>query len=320
MIKEEILNRLRKISAEEEGLLKGETINRSIYMNQGSNEIDAKHLLERGKLITIRPHTRFVHFPEHTHNYVEMVYMCCGETTHVVNGKKIVLKEGELLILAQSATHEVYRAEENDIAVNFIILPQFFDKTLEMIQQEETPLTKFITDCLENKGNADYLYFQVGDVLPIQNLLENLLWTLEEKLPNKRRILQISMGLLFLQLMNHTDRLVYEKPEEEVVVRTLRYIEENYSDASLKELSKLLHYDLSWLSREIKHKTSKTFKQLLQEKRLSQAAYFLTCTSFRVNDIGEMVGYSNLSYFHRIFYEAYGGTPKEYRERSKRLR
>ncbi len=31
---------------------------------------------EDGKLIQIRTHTRFVHFPVHNHNFVEVVYMC----------------------------------------------------------------------------------------------------------------------------------------------------------------------------------------------------------------------------------------------------
>ena len=48
--------------------------------------MDAGKLLERGKLIDIRPHTRFIRFPAHSHNYVEMIYMCQGSTVHTING------------------------------------------------------------------------------------------------------------------------------------------------------------------------------------------------------------------------------------------
>ncbi|UKI38518.1 MAG: hypothetical protein L6V93_04080 [Clostridiales bacterium] len=51
--------------------------------------------------------------------------MCKGETTHIVNGRKIVLREGELLFLGQNASQEILPASEDDIAVNFIILPDF---------------------------------------------------------------------------------------------------------------------------------------------------------------------------------------------------
>lgn len=316
MINEELLDSLRIISPEEKALLDGSTgIQRGIYMDADSDVIDAGRLLDSGRLITIRPHTRFAHFPEHSHNYVEMVYMCCGSTTQIANGKQILLHEGELLLFGQGARQEILPAGENDIAVNFLILPQFFDKVLEMLDEDKTPLRKFIMDSLGNStGNTNCLYFQVADVLPIQNLIENLIWTLlRGTSPSRRSICQTTMGLLFMQLMNYTDRLVSGSTEEAAIVKVLRYIEENYRTGSLTEIADTLHYDLYWLSREIKRRTGKTYKELLQEKRLTQAAYFLKHTSLRVEEVGEAVGYRNLSYFHRIFQERYGVTPKKYR-------
>lgn len=320
MINEELLQSLRVISPEEQTLLAGSTgIQRGIYMDANSDIIDAKKLLDSGRLITLRPHTRFAHFPEHSHNYVEVVYMCSGSTTHLANGKEIHLHEGELLFFGQGARQEILPAGEQDIAVNFIILPQFFDKVLEMLDEEETPLRKFIVDSLKG-NNANCLYFQVADVLPIQNLIENLIWTLMGtvssgvSISNRRTICQTTMGLLFLQLLNHTDRLGSQSSEEAATVRVLHYIEENYRTASLTEIAGALHYDLYWLSREIKRSTGKTFKELLQEKRLLQAAYFLRHTNLLVDEVGEAVGYSNLSYFHRIFFERYHLTPKKFRD------
>ena len=316
MIQKQLLDILRVISPEERALLNGmDEIQRGIYMEANSNVIDAKKLLDSGRLLAIRPHTRFVHFPEHSHNYVEMVYMCCGSTTHIANGKRIVLREGELLLFGQGARQEILAAGENDIAVNFIILPQFFDKALEMLDEEETPLRKFIVDSLRG-GSANCLYFQVADVLPIQNLIEDLIWTLlRGASPNRRSICQTTMGLLFMHLLNYTDRLVSGSTEEAAIVKVLRYIEENYSNSSLTEIADTLHYDICWLSREIRRRTGRTYKELLQEKRLTQAAYYLTHTGLRVEEVGEAVGYSNLSYFHRIFQQKYGVTPKKYRDR-----
>lgn len=313
MINEELLSTLRAVTQEEQALLSGsDTIQRSIYMYGNSNVIDAKKLLDSGRLIAVRPHTRFVHFPEHRHNYVEVVYMCCGTTTHIANGRPIVLRPGELLFFGQGARQEILPAGEKDIAVNFIILPQFFDKVLEMLE-EETPLRRFIVDSLRD-DNANCLYFQVSDVVPIQNLVENLIWTvMKGPLPNRRAICQTTMGLLFMQLLNHTDRLASQSSHEAATVQVLRYIEENYPSGSLTEIAGRLHYELHGLSREIKRSTGKTFKTLLQEKRLAQAAYYLKHTTLRIEEVASAVGYSNLSYFHRIFMEKYGMTPRTFR-------
>lgn len=312
----DILRHLCRITAEEQAILDGRTtIDRDIYMQGHGNTINAKKLLSSGKLITIRPHTRFIHFPEHTHDYVEMVYMCSGGTTHIVNGKRIRLEQGDLLFLSQSATHEICRAEENDVAVNFIVLPDFFANSLFVIGEEETPLRKFLVDCLcgQNTGPG-FLLFNVSEVVPIQNLVENLLWTLIQETPNKRKMSQMTMALLFLQLMGRTDMLLTDDQEDAAVFQVLRYVEASYRDGSFAEIAQQLHYDPSWLSREIKRKTGKTYTQLVQEKRLAQAAFLLKNTDRNVADISAAVGYENISFFHRIFAAAYGKSPKHYRD------
>lgn len=326
MIREELLQHLRPITEEEQAALDGrEEVDRSLYVKDAENlvadkqgnldVINSEKLLENGRIITIRPHTRFVHFPEHRHDYIEVVYMCAGSTTHIINGAKLQLQEGELLFLGQNAVQEILPAGENDIAVNLIILPQFFDTALSMMGEEESPLHRFIIDVLTGETATGYLYFQVADVMPVQNLMENLLYTLIHNSPNRRNINQTTMGLLFLQLLNYTDRLFYEDDhEEEAVVQVLQYIENHYSDGSLSDCAKLLHYDVYWLSREVKKQTGKNYTDLLQEKRMAQAAFLLKTTKMNIADIALTVGYENISYFHRLFGKAYGTSPKKYRD------
>jgi AraC-like DNA-binding protein/mannose-6-phosphate isomerase-like protein (cupin superfamily) len=320
MMNKELFNALATITEEEKRFLEGANeINRNIYMESSHNVVNSKKLLDQNKLISVRVHSRFVHFPEHTHDYIEVIYMCSGQTTHIINGQKVVLKEGELLFLSQNARQEIYPAGEKDIAVNFITLPQFFDNTLTMLNDDETPLKKFIIDCLKNQNSSTpYLLFEVSDILPIQNLVENLIWTLFNGIPNKRKINQTTMGLLFLQLLNYTDRLSYVNEKEELILQTLRYVEEHYNDGSLQILSEILHYDFAWLSREIKRKTGKTYTEHVQRKRISQACYLLKNTSLGVDEIAEQVGYDNISYFHRLFKKDLGITPNHYRKNAKK--
>lgn len=317
-MKKEILEILSKITDEEKALLDGSSdIDRSIYMKSNSGVINAKKLVDTGRLITIRPHTRFVHFPEHTHDYIEMIYMCKGETSHIINGKSITLLQGETLILNQHAKQEILPASEDDIAVNFIIMPQFFGKALEMMEEEETPLRRFIIDCIAGRESTDgYLYFKTSDVLQIQNLFENLIISFIEKTHGKRKTNEFTMGLLLLEFINHSDKLVSKTKENNAILQTLKYIEENYQNASLGEVAADLHYDLYWLSREIKRRTGNTFTELLQQKRLSQTEYLLTNSNMKIFDIAASVGYNNMSYFHRIFEEKFGMSPKKYRDKS----
>ena len=282
-------------------------------MDGSRDVISGEKLLERGKLIAIRPHTRFIAFPEHSHDYVEMVYMCAGQTRHTVNGTAITLRKGALLMLGQNARQAIDPAGETDVAVNFIVRPAFFSGTLPFLGEEETPLRRFVVSCLTGETEAGYLLFHVADILPIQNLIENLLYTLLEDTPNKRGILQMTMGLLFTQLVNHTDALQFETQEQNVTVSVLRYIEDHYRDGSLTDIAQRLHYELPSISRLIRQRTGKNYTELLQEKRLSQAAWLLRNTDTKVDEIANAVGYENISYFHRIFAARFNMSPRKYR-------
>lgn len=321
-----IIEELRKITDEEKQILMGRIgVDQSIYqeddkITRDRNIFDAKKLLDAGKLISIRKHTRFVHFPKHSHNYVEVMYMCTGSTRHVINGDDMVLRAGELLFLNQNATQEIYPAGEEDIGINFIILPGFFDYALRMMDGEDNTLRRFVIDCLKGEDNqASYMHFKVADILPVQNLVENLIWTLMNHQQNKRNMNQVTMGLLLLQILNHLDTVETDMQNDgqKLVMSVLNFIEERYKDGELSDLAKELHYDLYWLSKEIKKKTGQNFTDLLQAKRLSQAAYLLTHTAMTISDIAIAVGYENVSYFHRIFYKKYEMTPRQYRMSSK---
>lgn len=312
----QIIQKLEMITTEEQAILDGQnTIDRGLYMQGQGNIINSKKLLEAGKLITLRPHTRFIHFPPHTHDYVEVVYMCQGSTTHIVNGQTIHLEEGDLLFMNQSATHEICKAGREDIAVNFIVLPEFFSTPLSLVGEEETPLHTFLIGCLCGKNvGSGYLHFEVADVPQVQNLLENLIWILLENNQAKRKMSQMTMALLLLQLLAKTEKLSNSNPEESVIWQILRYVENRYADGSFADLCDQLHYDPSWLSREIKRKTGKTYTQLVQEKRLAQAAFLLKNTMRNVDDIALAVGYENISYFHRLFAKTFEKSPKHYRD------
>lgn len=315
---QDLIRELSVITEEEQSILDGrQGIDQQLYTEKKELVVDSEKLLKRGKLIEVRPHTRFVKFPRHWHNYVEVIYMCQGTTTHYIDGNEVVLEPGDLLFLNQNSEQEILPAGEADIAVNFIILPEFFNMAFSMMGTEENTLKEFLVGTLCGKNEqTSYLYFHVADVLPIQNLVENMVWTIFYDMGNKRSCNQITMGLLLLQLLNYMDKMETgsSRFDTELTGNVLKYIEEHYKDGSLSELAELMNYDLYWLSREIKKRTGKTYKELLQAKRMSQAAYLLTSSRLPIADIIESVGYDNTSYFYRKFKERYGAGPKEYRK------
>lgn len=317
MISEDIIKELSQITEEENNILKSKgDIDKSIYSTGNSSVINAKKLLEKGRIITIRPHTRFVRFPAHYHDYIEAIYMCKGSTVHIINGQQIKLQQGELLFLGMNARHEILKADKDDIAVNFIILPQFFDEPIKMIEQYDTPLKNFLTECLAGKSSGEtyYIHFKCADIKPVQNLIENLLFTIKSDLNNKQSINKSTMGLLFMHLMNNTEHLQFGSIASHAVMQVISYIEENYKSGSLTEIADKLNLDMARLSKDIKAITGLTYTQLVQQKRLTQAAYLLQHTRLSIYDIAQAVGYNNTTYFHKLFLSAFEASPHQYRK------
>lgn len=318
MLRASLLEHLRQITQEERELLEGtQGIRRETYTNGREFVVDNRKLLEKGRLIEIRTHTRFARFPKHRHNYVELVYMCAGSTTHIINqGTKVVLEPGDLLFLNQNVYHEILPAGEGDLAVNFIILPQFFERPLSMIERENV-LRDFLVSTLTGDGkSSDYLHVRTRGIVTVENLLEGMIWTLIEKHPMMDTINQTSMGLLLMNLSRFAETVRRddpEHPERALVFSALDYIEHHYQSGTLAEVSELLHQPAYALSRVLKKHTGKNFKELLQLRKLQQAAYLLDNTTMSADRIIESVGYENSSYFYRCFRKKYGCSPKEYR-------
>ena len=318
-----LMERLRRITEEERNILAGSRqVQKNLYTAASDFTVDCEKMMSRGTLFDIRTHTRFIHFPKHRHNYIEIMYMCEGSTTHIINDtEKVILKKGDLLFLHQTCFHEIEAAGENDIGINFIVLPEFFHTAFDMME-EENVLSDFIISSLTGDGRqCQYLHFQVAEVLPIQNLIENMVWSIESQHRNETRINRVTMGLLFLQLLEHTDRIAsgssLAQLSQAMAVRALRYVEEHYTDGTLTELAEREHQSLYQMSRCIKAETGHTFKELLQMKRFQVACSLLRTSRLSVSDIISMVGYDNTSYFYRRFQERYRMSPREYRMQEK---
>ena len=317
-MRRELLDMLKKITPEEQELLDGSReIRKERYTNRRDFVVDSRLLLEKGRLIEIRPHTRFAYFPKHRHNYVEMVYMCAGTTTHIINGSnELVLKEGDLLFLNQNVYHEILPAGEKDLAVNFIILPEFFDRPISMVERENILRDFLISTLAGDTAINDYLYIKTKGIIPVENLLENMIWTILGRHPMMDTINQTSMGLLLMNLSRFANQIGRSDPQHEeqsLMFSVLDYIEHHYQNGTLAEISELSHLPTYQVSRILKKRTGKNFKELLQLRRLQQAAYLLQNTTLSIDKIIVHIGYENSSYFYRVFREKYGCSPSEYR-------
>ena len=321
-MRQDIIDKLMELTDEEKEILEGNhSINQSLYTDDKQFIIDSKKILSDDQLINIRKHTRFIEFPAHKHNYIEFNYVYKGKLTEIIHNKKITLEKGEIIFLNKDIIHSIEKSSNDDIIIDFIIKPEFFDFILNLSESDNIIFSFLLKSIYLNKNNkGEYLYFKVSDEKGIQEILEKIIIEIYEPNIMSSTTIKLLVGLLIVELIKKPNNIeVYSEDNYDnlIMIEVLKYIDKNYTNATLFEIAKTLkqpHYKISKL---VKKQTNMTFKELLQEKRLNKAKQLLNETDISVVEIISLVGYENLTYFYKIFKEKYGYTPKNYKSIEK---
>ena len=317
-----IIETLSEITEEEQYILVQEnSTHRSLYAQSGRFIIERRRVsrLSTGEAtapVSIRPHPRFREFPLHSHDFIEIMYVCSGSITHVIDGHKVTLNTDDLIVLGQNTQHSILSAEKNDIGVNLIISTDLFESLLHTLRQRSS-LNGARLEGLLRKGGPTYCMFDASSSLGIQNLMEAMIWSVICDKDADGYVLQESLHLLLCYLAAMSDRSdaenVTEDDRERLKKKILNYLRTSYSTATLTEAARMMSLSPSYLSRTLHEVLGVGFKELLVQERFEAAKNLLRTTDMPIGDIINHVGYENSSYFHKEFKRRFGMTPNRYR-------
>lgn len=94
----------------------------------------------------------------------------------------------------------------------------------------------------------------------------------------------------------------------------LDFVDNNYAEPlTLKEMARHFHFNPSYLSSYFAANNKEGFTEYLNKIRTGKAAELLREREATIAEISERVGYSDHSYFSRVFKKATGYSPSEYR-------
>ena len=97
------------------------------------------------------------------------------------------------------------------------------------------------------------------------------------------------------------------------MIEIMNYIQANYIDVTLDDLSEKFYLSKPYLSKYIKEKSGMTFGELVKKVRMKKARAMLKSSSMTVENIALTVGYQNVEHFNRLFKKAYNMTPVQFR-------
>ncbi|RCW88045.1 AraC family two component transcriptional regulator [Halanaerobium sp. DL-01] len=105
-----------------------------------------------------------------------------------------------------------------------------------------------------------------------------------------------------------------EEFKEKIIYDGVKYVQSNYSeDISLCEAAKAANLSTHYFSRLFKKEMGCTFKEYITRLRMEEAKRKLNKTDTNIGSIAKEVGYSEPSYFSKVFKKYEGVSPSEYR-------
>lgn len=123
--------------------------------------------------------------------------------------------------------------------------------------------------------------------------------------------------LLQREILRELTCLEQERSQREMrpITEARRYIQQHYREAlRLEDVSSAVGFNATYFSTLFKKETGQNFTDYLTELRIGKAKELLCGDGISVQDVAEMVGYTDLKYFSRLFKKTTGVSPSDYKK------
>lgn len=157
-------------------------------------------------------------------------------------------------------------------------------------------------------GSFDYLLKPI-DYEELKGVLKKAVERADAHLPVKEHVHQKARKYL-------NDDSAPMQGALDVTERIKKYVKEHIQDEiSMSDIAEVVYLNPQYMVRLFKRKEGISILEYITSIRIKTAAELLRKTNDSIYQVAGLVGYSNYSYFSRVFKKATGKSPQEYKKR-----
>lgn len=257
----------------------------------------------------------------HRHNYFEIMYVYRGGCYNKTPEETLYLQEGDIMLLNPNVLHCPHVEHEEDVLLNFHIPNDLIQQNIiPMLRENPIFMSFFIDFFYRSPKSKRFLYFP-NNPPEVRQMCDKMCLERFQQQDFYGSILESSLTILFALLARqykHTYQISETSAKDCQIYDILTYIEQNCADVTLESLSKKFPYTPSYLSRFIKKHTGKSFSEIVQAQKMARVVQYLSSTSLPIIEIANLVGFSDIVYFNKVFKARFGQSPTEYRKQVQR--
>jgi two-component system response regulator YesN len=164
-----------------------------------------------------------------------------------------------------------------------------------------------------NMFHFSVVFYTTGILTEVSNLHEQ--YQILEQLKNNN----ITKQNECLQIVpSHQNEKGDENPDRYPVKTIINYLKEHLEeDITRQDLANLVHFNVDYLSRMFKKETGYTLNDYITNEKMQLAKNLIQTTILPIGLIATKVGYSNFSYFSKIYKKTIGISPMDDRNNNK---
>ena len=249
----------------------------------------------------------------HFHNELELIYVIEGAAQYTVDDEQITLEAGNIIFFNKSVVHS-----SRSLGHLRIVLLQFGTELLrDFFAGRATAFQDFFDKefkylVIDTRAHTEF------SALP--DLMLSTVYEFNEKAPAYEfliisNILKILTTFLRADISESHEGYPSKKPRP-ASDSVIQYIADNYNrDITIAEVAAHFHFSTSYFSHLFKEITGTSFVKYLNEYRIHASKKLLMSPRYSITSAMVQVGFTNRSYYNRLFKRTTGFTPQEFRKK-----
>jgi AraC family L-rhamnose operon regulatory protein RhaS len=237
-------------------------------------------------------------YPEHSHDFSELVLVSSGSGTHIVNGVQKMVLPNTIACLSERDYHQ-YTDSNNLILYNIVYNKHKLnlgEQAVEVVKTLESEPTNVL---------VSHTVFQ-----PMLAIMQNI----RQEQEQDRKHANTMVSLMFEQLLLMLDRQWMVRVNHSPVMNAIMYLINHYDeqDLSVNQLCDSFRVSSRALSQKLLQLTGVSTNRFIHQLRIRKAIGLIG-SGAPITAVAYRVGYNDSNYFSTKFKLVTGKTPREYR-------
>ncbi|MBR0189075.1 MAG: helix-turn-helix domain-containing protein [Clostridia bacterium] len=256
----------------------------------------------------------------HFHAYHEIHIILDGEATVEINGKPVIVKKGDTLVLCPKVSHYTVKSTENILRFGFL-----FDLSESDERKLKTErFSEYNYYCNILKSIKGCIIIRTHEIVEAVERIRNVGDSIE-----KQHITKILYSLLFTEILEEIRKSVDGKVICGKQNKEIKYDDKDYKipaeeffynrykeRVTINDLAKSLYLSVSQTARVVRRVFGMSFKEVLLKQRMENAVMQIGKGNLSLDEIAADSGYNSYNGFFSAFKKYTGYTPEEYKKKN----